>query len=317
MAVLLHNSLQQILGWLPDALDDEFSGHPLGDLLVRDGRAAVLGMIAQPGYKVQGSRGQGHWARTPWIAVFDRLVTESAQRGYYVVYLIRGDGGGVYLSLNQGTTAVHAEVGGRRYRSVLTDRATVYAELLRSIGLDGLQTGALDLGSGGTLTQGYEAGNVAGLYYDAKAVPDEADLTADLMRFLALYRRLVEANDHLADAETPGTSEDDLEGTERALEAVRLRWHLRAERNPKLAKEAKRIHGSACAVCGFEFAGRYGPVGAGFIEAHHLTPFSELQGRPTQLSARDDFAVVCANCHRMIHRRRPPYALADIAATLQ
>lgn len=128
-----------------------------------------------PGYKVQGSRGRGRWAETVWVSAFDRLVTETAQRGYYIVYLFKRDGEGVYLSINQGTTAVYEEVGGRRYLGVLQDRATVYAGLLRSEGLDGLEVGPIDLGGGGRLTRGYEAGNVAARYYDMRE-PEEVGL---------------------------------------------------------------------------------------------------------------------------------------------
>lgn len=95
-----------------------------------------------------------------------------------------------------------------------------------------------------------------------------------------------------------------------------MRWHLRAERNPKLALEAKRVQGSTCAVRAFNFAHRYGELGYGYIEAHHLTPFADLEGRPAALDPRHDFAMVCANCHRMIHRRRPPYTLDEIRAVL-
>ncbi len=314
----LHDTLEDALTYLPSALAEDFSGHPLADLLVRDAPEALAGVVDGPGYKLQGSRGRGRWAETVWVSIFDRLVTESAQRGYYLVYLLRHNGDGVYLSLNQGTTAVHAEVGGRRYLGFLRDRATVYAGLVKDEGLDGLQLGAIDLGGGGTLTRGYEAGNVAALHYDANSIPSDAALYDDVRRFLRLYRRLIEANDHLADADTPtedANHEDEGEPTPE-LEAKRLRWHLRAERNPKLATDAKSVHGSTCAVCGFNFADRYGTLGQGYIEAHHLTPFADLEGRPTALNPRDDFAVVCANCHRMIHRRRPPYTLEEVGAAL-
>ena len=47
----------------------------------------------------------------------------------------------------------------------------------------------------------------------------------------------------------------------------------------------------------------YGDLGEGFIECHHKVPVSELKpGAKTKLS---DLAVLCANCHRMLHRRRP------------
>jgi predicted HNH restriction endonuclease len=97
----------------------------------------------------------------------------------------------------------------------------------------------------------------------------------------------------------------------------KLRWHLRAERNPKLVRDAKRIHGSTCAVCGFNYRERYGELGEGYIEAHHITPFAELADRPAQLDPATDFAVLCASCHRIVHRRRPPYDLETIRDALK
>jgi predicted HNH restriction endonuclease len=45
----------------------------------------------------------------------------------------------------------------------------------------------------------------------------------------------------------------------------------------------------------------YGVLGEGFAECHHRVPLAELQeGHPVRLS---DLAIVCANCHRMLHRR--------------
>lgn len=313
----LRDVLEDALTYVPAALAEPFSGHPLADVVVRRGPEALREIVSESSYKLQGSRGRGQWAETVWVSIFDRLVTETARRGYYIVYLVRRDGDGVYLSFNQGTTAVHDEVGGRRYLGVLKDRASVYAGLLSGEGLDDLTRSPIDLGGSGTLTRGYEAGNIVARYYDANLVPTDAELHADLRRFLALYRRLIEANDHLADADTPSDDADEESGPSPAPEAKRLRWHLRAERNPALVREAKRVHGARCAVCNFEYAERYGKLGEGYIEAHHLTPFADLNGRPTELDPRHDFAVVCASCHRMIHRRQPPYSIEDVKAALR
>lgn len=38
-------------------------------------------------YLVKGAAGQGNWAEIPWICVFDKDITTSAQEGYYIVYL--------------------------------------------------------------------------------------------------------------------------------------------------------------------------------------------------------------------------------------
>lgn len=55
-------------------------------------------------YFVKYSLGQGNFAIIPWIAVFDRKISEKASGGYDIVYLFKEDMSGVYLSLNQGIT---------------------------------------------------------------------------------------------------------------------------------------------------------------------------------------------------------------------
>jgi 5-methylcytosine-specific restriction enzyme A len=59
----------------------------------------------------------------------------------------------------------------------------------------------------------------------------------------------------------------------------------------------------ACEVCDFDFSARYGERGDGFIECHHTKPLAD--GSPGEKTKLSDLALVCANCHRMIHRARP------------
>ena len=75
------------------------------------------------------------------------------------------------------------------------------------------------------------------------------------------------------------------------------------ERNPKLRAAAILHHGTKCMVCDFDFEKVYGEQGAGYIEVHHLRPVSSLQ-EPTKIDPKTDMAVVCSNCHRMIHREK-------------
>jgi 5-methylcytosine-specific restriction endonuclease McrA len=75
-------------------------------------------------------------------------------------------------------------------------------------------------------------------------------------------------------------------------------------RNRRLVKRAKQKLGTACQCCKFTFSSKYGAIGDGFIECHHLKPISEKYGQD-QSSLKtnlNDVAVLCANCHRMIHR---------------
>jgi 5-methylcytosine-specific restriction enzyme A len=87
------------------------------------------------------------------------------------------------------------------------------------------------------------------------------------------------------------------------IEIRKYTFHRKVERNPTAAKQAKKIHGTRCRACDLDFEERYGAIGKGFIEAHHLKPISTLEeGVAVTYDVAADFAVLCANYHRMIHR---------------
>lgn len=127
-------------------------------------------------------------------------------------------------------------------------------------------------------------------------------------------------------------SPDDRDGTLDATEAefeteegrATLRVHMRRERSRKLIQEFKAsLESFACEACGDDMEAVYGPLGAGYIEAHHRVPVALIEeGSKTRLS---DLAALCANCHRIVHRnglmsvealaahmhaRRPSFAIA-------
>ncbi|WP_284352198.1 HNH endonuclease [Roseisolibacter agri] len=79
---------------------------------------------------------------------------------------------------------------------------------------------------------------------------------------------------------------------ERALRAAKLAAVQEADPEGRLQCEVPG--------CGFDFAARYGALGAGFAHVHHRWPLAELEG--PRLTTLADLAVVCANCHAMIHR---------------
>lgn len=98
------------------------------------------------------------------------------------------------------------------------------------------------------------------------------------------------------------------------------RRHMHRERDSQISKKAKARRLKIdrhlkCDACGFSFRKMYGPRGAGFIEAHHTIPLSELSGTTT--TKISDFAMLCSNCHRMIHRSRPWMQLKDIKKLMQ
>ena len=57
-------------------------------------------------YTVKASCGTGRFAAVPWIAIFDQRITDTAQKGVYIVYLLNKDTKDFYLTLNQAATGL-------------------------------------------------------------------------------------------------------------------------------------------------------------------------------------------------------------------
>jgi len=95
--------------------------------------------------------------------------------------------------------------------------------------------------------------------------------------------------------------------------------HIMHERNKAVVSIAKALAFMRdpllrCQVCGFSFAEKYGSRGGKFIEAHHLIPLARLQrARETKIA---DIALVCANCHRMLHNGNGSLTLEQLRALL-
>lgn len=88
---------------------------------------------------------------------------------------------------------------------------------------------------------------------------------------------------------------------------ILLTIHRLRERNRALIEKKKeqvfrQTQMLACEVCEFDFGKKYGELGYGFAECHHIVPLASLTYRG--LTSLKDLAIVCANCHRMFHRSR-------------
>jgi hypothetical protein len=98
---------------------------------------------------------------------------------------------------------------------------------------------------------------------------------------------------------------------------LRLSAHRKRESKLRDAKVSAALAASPtgrlmCEVpgCGFDFEDTYGARGQGFAEVHHLVPLASAEdARETTL---EDLAIVCSNCHRMIHRYGDCIPVAEI-----
>lgn len=91
-------------------------------------------------------------------------------------------------------------------------------------------------------------------------------------------------------------------------------------RNRKLAEQAKIRDEFRCVACGFQYKSKYGELGDEFIEAHHVNPLSErdeTEWTDELRTALDEVVSLCANCHRMVHRRRPALKVEELQRILE
>jgi len=124
--------------------------------------------------------------------------------------------------------------------------------------------------------------------------------------------------DRREQAESTVVLEDDESAFPEGRESFRQHRHL--ERDGKIPRKAKAIRLAEtgrleCEVCQMDFHRVYGERGSGFIEAHHTVPVSEIDG--AMRTKVRDLALVCSNCHRMLHRGKPLMTIIQLRALIE
>ena len=98
---------------------------------------------------------------------------------------------------------------------------------------------------------------------------------------------------------------DELNESQTYSEGAKRRVIINAyERDERARAACIKIHGTECAVCGFDFGKFYGELGEGFIHVHHLRDLATV-GECYEVDPIKDLRPVCPNCHAMLHRETP------------
>jgi 5-methylcytosine-specific restriction protein A len=115
----------------------------------------------------------------------------------------------------------------------------------------------------------------------------------------------------------PNEEDDELEEAEEGRILTRI--HRSRERSRELVEKKKaaalKLRGRLrCEACSFDFKAVYGPRGERFIEAHHIKPVHTLL--PDSKTRLEDLALLCSNCHRMVHVQRPWLTVEELKQLL-
>ncbi|HMG48853.1 MAG TPA: DUF3578 domain-containing protein [Allosphingosinicella sp.] len=300
----------------PGYRDGSYAGARAAEVVRHDVPDAIRRDIANlGGIIVKGSAGDRDWTHTPWVALLDKAVTTTTKEGYYVVYLLSLGCERLYLTIAQGCTELKERSGIRTARAELLRRASLMRSRLEGRARR-LRPINISLGTDSWRGKLYEPSVVVGVEYETASLPCEDDLRRDVEEALSLYRHLRMAGGWSADDEIMFEAQED-RGSETLEQAKRYRQHRTIERQRGHSDKVKAALGTVCMGCRADLGDRYGDVAKGLIDAHHLIPLSSLgEGEIARFDPRKDFAVLCPNCHRVVHRMDDPSDIAKLRRIL-
>jgi hypothetical protein len=145
--------------------------------------------------KAEGKDNRGQYSRIPWARWFSASRSPSATSGWYVVYLFHPDSSGVSLCLSHGSTQIVGTGFVNRSDIEVAElmgwaAGVLGEEFEGDLGIRlGIELGTFDL------ARGYERTTVASKFYTSGRIPSDADLFADLDRFVRPLAKLYQAQE--------------------------------------------------------------------------------------------------------------------------
>ncbi|OPD57718.1 MrcB family domain-containing protein [Bacillus anthracis] len=165
------------------ARTERFAGHKMGSFVRNEMTTEItrLPFIDHSQYVVTGSVGQGNWAAVPWLAIMNKDITTSTQRGYYIVYLFSEDMERLYLTLAQGVTETTKEEM-QKIKEEIREQIHMSQKVKKD--------DEIFLGTS-PKAKGYANSTAAYIAYDVNKMPSEKELIEDLEEMLRYYEGFI------------------------------------------------------------------------------------------------------------------------------
>ena len=184
MSSEIRGKFLKIMNEYVDAKRENFGGHLLGSFVRHEvpNELSKLPFIPSSKYSVIGSVGMGKWASVPSIAIMNKNITTSTQRGYYIVYLFSEDMERLYLTFAQGITETSKD-----------EMERIKEDIRQSIVMDDevRKDDEIFLGNGYRPKQ-YASSTAAYIRYDRNNMPSEEVLVSDLKNMIDYYEDYIE-----------------------------------------------------------------------------------------------------------------------------
>lgn len=179
----LREKFLTVLNEYLQARTERFAGHKMGSFVRNEMTTEItsLPFIDHSQYVVTGSVGQGNWAAVPWLAIMNKDITTSTQRGYYIVYLFSEDMERLYLTLAQGVTETTKEEM-QKIKEEIREQIHMSQKVKKD--------DEIFLGTS-SKAKGYANSTAAYIAYDVNKMPSEKELIEDLEEMLRYYEGFI------------------------------------------------------------------------------------------------------------------------------
>ncbi|MGG3400557.1 restriction endonuclease [Bacillus cereus] len=179
----LRENFLTVLNEYLQARTERFAGHKMGSFVRNEMTTEItrLPFIDHSQYVVTGSVGQGNWAAVPWLAIMNKDITTSTQRGYYIVYLFSEDMERLYLTLAQGVTETTKEEM-QKIKEEIREQIHMSQKVKKD--------DEIFLGTS-PKAKGYANSTAAYIAYDVNKMPSEKELVEDLEEMLRYYEGFI------------------------------------------------------------------------------------------------------------------------------
>lgn len=179
----LREKFLTVLNECLQARTERFAGHKMGSFVRNEMTTEItrLPFIDHSQYVVTGSVGQGNWAAVPWLAIMNKDITTSTQRGYYIVYLFSEDMERLYLTLAQGVTETTKEEM-QKIKEEIREQIHMSQQVKKD--------DEIFLGTS-SKAKGYANSTAAYIAYDVNKMPSEKELVEDLEEMLRYYEGFI------------------------------------------------------------------------------------------------------------------------------
>ena len=266
------------------------------------------------GLKVYSSAGQSSWVTSPWLVILDpKTCTQpngrtSVQAGFYPGYSFSRDEKKITFFLGQG------EFNVRKNYPKDVDHMLITRAIILKKKVPEYKNNFIDVSKSSVLKESlmkdrWVKSSAFGAIYKTQNLPSEEKLREDLVNMINLYKLAIKRGGLSEEvSKIVYIDQDEATGGE-----TKIRKHINKEieiikTDPKLIKKLKADSDYTCQACGLKYEKVYGDYSKNkdFIEAHHIEPKfkvkKEAETDKKMSRSAKDFAMLCANCHRMIHR---------------